>query len=59
MLFLSKRIKHSIKKIQTMLEFVTTWCLYYFIITKIAVTCWEKKSKGLFMETNCLTYDAC
>lgn len=45
MLFLSKRIKHSIKKMQTMLGFVTTCCLYYFIIMKIAVLCWEKKAK--------------
>lgn len=48
MLFLSKRIKHSIKKIQTMLGFVTTWCFYYFIITKIAVTCWKKKQRSFY-----------
>lgn len=50
MLFLSKKIKHSIKEIQTMFAFVTTCCLYYFIIMKIAGTCWEKKQRSIWKQ---------
>lgn len=59
MLFLSKSINCSIKDIHTVLGFVTSYCLHYFIFMKTLSTLKEVETNNacLCMEANCLSYD--